>query len=145
MAFHTAQIHKADGGRVAEVVGSLGACGLWRVVAHGPGPEMRFATKFRCDCFLLVSFLCPPKFSPPRIWVSFIDFFILLFVVVVVRLQSRFVCPRCCCCCFNYFSFVRFFLGNKPRTFAHNSHSSPSPIHLPCTSLSKFKNGARVH
>lgn len=64
-------------------MGVVGVVGVVEVVAHGPGPEMRFATKFRCDCFLLASFLYPPKFSPPRIWVSFIDFFILLF---------------CCCC-----------------------------------------------
>lgn len=29
------------------------------VVARGPGPEMRFATKFRCDCFLFASL--PPS------------------------------------------------------------------------------------
>lgn len=33
----------------------MGVVGVVGVVARGPGPEMRFATKFRCDCFLFTS------------------------------------------------------------------------------------------
>lgn len=33
----------------------MGVVGVVGVVARGPGPEMRFATKFRCDCFLFAS------------------------------------------------------------------------------------------
>lgn len=106
----------------------MGVVGVVGVVARGPGPEMRFATKFRCDCFLFAS----PSPSPLlRSLVRLVfgsvllifSFSLLLLcdcnrvlsvlVVVVILTVSL--------------SFIRFFFGQQP---AHFRTQHP-PLSLP--------------